>query len=148
MIFENIYIMVPAMSFCIAQLIKFIIEGIRDRRFTLSRLLGFGGMPSGHSALTLSLTTLTLLLNGAKSVEFGICFILTCIVLADAIGVRLETSRQAIAINELVEEMNETENKVNIRKLKEKVGHKPIEVIAGGILGVIISIIAVQLNIF
>lgn len=135
----NVFIIVPFIAFSMAQIIKFVIESIKDRKIRLNRLFGFGGMPSGHSALTVSLTTLTIVLKGVNSFEFAISLLFTLIVLADAMGVRFETGRQAIVINDVIEELIESGEDIKRVNLKEKVGHKPIEVFAGAILGILVA---------
>ena len=135
MIFDNYYIMVPLIAWAIAQAIKVTLESLKEKRFKFSRFFGNGGMPSGHAAIVSSLSVVTLMERGVTSIEFGIVTIFSLIILADAIGVRYETGKQAKAINDLVEDLNENKIDVEIRQLKEQVGHRPIEVLAGTILG-------------
>lgn len=126
-----------------AQLIKMLIEIFYIKKFNFSRLVGSGGMPSSHSATVCSALATSASLYGFNSFEFAICFLLSCIVLYDAVGVRRETGKQAKLLNMLLnddfftfkngEEFNE--------KLKELVGHTPIQVFCGSVLGIIIGVL-------
>lgn len=146
MIFENYYIMVPIIAWLIAQTLKVIIESIKEKKFKFSRIIGNGGMPSGHAAIVSSLAVVTLMNDGVLSSNFGIVAVFALIILADAIGVRYETGKQAKAINEIVEDLNENDIEVEIRQLKEQVGHRPTEVLAGTILGIVVAYVIVGLK--
>lgn len=136
-----------------AQVIKAILHAILNKSFSLERLFGDGGMPSGHSATVSAMAMMSLLHYGVGSFEFAISTMLAIIVMHDAMGVRLETGKQAEVINELtvlieeiVDDFNNEETwekkfqKVfSEDKLKEYVGHTPIQVIAGCILGLTIG---------
>ena len=95
-------------------------------------------MHSGHSATVTSLATLSALTYGTDSFQFAVTAILAIIVCHDAMGVRLETGKQAVAINELLEVFALIHpNKISEANLKEFVGHTPIQVIAGILLGIV-----------
>lgn len=99
--------------------------------------MGSGGMPSSHSATVCSLTTATLLKYGASSFEFAVSFVLSMTVIYDAIGVRRETGKQAKLLSSiLLENLLKLSAKVLQEKLKEYVGHTPLQVLAGAILGI------------
>lgn len=120
-----------------AQLIKTIIHAIVTKSIDFTRLIGDGGMPSGHSATVSSLATAAALVYGLGSFEFAMAFIFAIVVCKDAMGVRLETGRQAVIINDIVEAFNSlASEKLPEAKLKEFVGHTPLQVIAGILLGV------------
>ena len=98
---------------------------------------GSGGMPSSHSTLVVSLVTLIGLNYGTKSTYFAISLILSLVVLYDAMGIRYETGKQAEVINKITK-------KIKIKdytSLKEKIGHKPIEVFGGIITGIVMATI-------
>ena len=99
--------------------------------------MGSGGMPSSHSATVCGLTTAALLKYGTGSFEFAVSFVLSMIVMYDAIGVRRETGKQAKLLNSI---LSENPLKLNAEvlqeKLKEYVGHTPLQVLAGAILGI------------
>lgn len=123
-------------SWAIAQVIKVIIHALIYKKLDIGRLFGDGGMPSGHSATVVSLATVSALMYGFGSFQFAVTAILAIIVCHDATGVRQETGKQAVVINELVRafEALTTDDLVET-KLKEFVGHTPIQVLAGSLLG-------------
>lgn len=128
------------MGWLTAQVLKVIIYAIINREFKLERVVGSGGMPSSHSATVCALVTATILQYGTSSFEFAIAGVFAIIVMYDARGVRLETGKQAEAINQLFELL--TDQKVEpVVKLKELVGHTPLQVLVGGILGVIVALL-------
>ena len=136
-----------------AQVIKTILYAILNKEFRLERLFGDGGMPSGHSATVSAMVMMALLHYGVGSFEFAITTMLAIIVMHDAMGVRLETGRQAEVINELTALFEEVVDEFNAEetlekkfqkvfseeKLKEYVGHTPIQVIAGCLLGLLVG---------
>ena len=139
---EYIYLLVPFTSLISAQIIKFIIESIKNKKLMWGRLFnGSAGMPSSHTSFSFSLTVLLLLTQGAISPLFAISLIFSFIVAYDSMGVRLESGKQAEAINVIVDEMFSRKAKVTIARLKEQIGHKPLEVLVGMLLGTIVSIV-------
>lgn len=140
--FTNPFSLTALSSWFAAQVIKTIIHLIIHRKLDLKRLFGDGGMPSGHSATVTSLAVIIGLVCGFSSAEFAISSILAIIVCHDATGVRLETEKQAFLLNELVKAFDVLhEEKLPEVKLKEFVGHTPIQVLAGIILGLVNAII-------
>ena len=151
---ENGILLAGITGWASAQVLKAILYAILNKEFRLERLFGDGGMPSGHSATVSAMAMMALLHYGVGSFEFAISTMLAIIVMHDAMGVRLETGRQAEVINELTalfeEIMDEFSNKEDTlekkfqkvfseEKLKEYVGHTPIQVIAGCLLGLLIG---------
>ena len=127
---SNPFLLIGLSSWFWAQLIKTIIHAIVTKSIDFTRLIGDGGMPSGHS-------TAAALVYGLGSFEFAMAFIFAIVVCKDAMGVRLETGRQAVIINDIVEAFNSlASEKLPEAKLKEFVGHTPLQVIAGILLGV------------
>ncbi|HAE44792.1 MAG TPA: hypothetical protein DCG37_04250 [Lachnospiraceae bacterium] len=125
-----------------AQILKTIIYAIVNRKVDLSRLVGDGGMPSAHSSTVVSLTVAIAFECGLSSPIFALSAIFAFITMHDASGVRLETGKQAKAINDifvlladLVEDIKTPE-----QKLKEFVGHTKLQVIMGGLLGFIVTL--------
>lgn len=138
----NPFILTGVSSWFYAQILKTIIHLIINKKLDVTRMVGDGGMPSGHSATVTSMALLIGLVCGAGSVEFAIALILAIIVCHDATGVRRETEKQAYIINELVKAFEElSEDKLPEIKLKQFVGHTPIQVLAGITLGVTNAII-------
>lgn len=133
----NPFLLAGLSGWFFAQVIKTILYAIINKKFALNRLFGDGGMPSGHSATVTSTALLIGLVQGFGSVGFAVSFILAVIVCHDATGVRLETEKQAYLINELVKAFSElSEDKLPEVKLKQFVGHTPVQVLAGILLGV------------
>lgn len=127
----NPFLITGVSSWLIAQIIKVIIHAIANKKFDIQRLFGDGGMPSGHSA------TVSSLIYGTGSFQFAISAILAIVVCHDAMGVRRETGKQAVVINELVKAFSVlTSEELPEVKLKEFVGHTPVQVLAGIIVGV------------
>ena len=124
-----------------AQVAKAIVYAILNKDFSIERLFGDGGMPSGHSATVSAMAMMSLLHYGIGSFEFAISTMLAIIVMHDARGVRLETGKQAKVINEMMElfQNRDYEHAFSEEKLKEFVGHTPLQVVAGCILGLIIG---------
>ena len=128
----------------ISQFLKIIIYTIINREFVLERLFGDGGMPSSHSATVTSVAIASGRVCGWDSPVFAIAVIVAIIVIHDAMGVRLETGKQAKAINEIIEHLL-TSDEVDLtpdKVLKEFVGHTPLQVAAGFLLGVLAAVTA------
>ena len=133
----NPFLITSIASWGIAQVIKLIIHTIIYKKLDWERLVGDGGMPSGHSATVASLAVMCALVCGPGSVEFAITAILAIIVCHDATGVRRETGKQAVVINELIKAFKDLEtDELPEVKLKEFVGHTPVQVMAGILIGI------------
>ena len=134
---SNPWLICPVSSWLVAQVLKVMINAIINKKLDWERLVGDGGMPSGHSATVSSLAMFALLRSGPGSFEFAVCAILAIIVCHDAMGVRFETGKQAQAINEIIRTV-EVLSKQDLPevKLKELVGHTPIQVLAGITIGI------------
>ena len=137
-LFTNPFLITSTMAWLVAQVLKVIINAFIQRKLDWERLFGDGGMPSGHSATVSSLATITGLLCGLRSYEFGISAILAIIVCHDAMGVRREAGRHAKVLNELQKAFEELMNEdLPDVALKEFVGHTPIQVCAGILIGIL-----------
>ncbi len=124
------------------QVIKTLIHWAIYKKFDIKRMFGDGGMPSCHSATVTSLATITAMNFGLASFEFGMATILAIVVCHDAMGVRLETGKQAVVLNEIIKAFDElSAEKLPEVKLKEFVGHTPIQVLAGIVLGFCMALI-------
>lgn len=135
-------------AWLIAQILKTLIDFRVYRSFHPERLVGSGGMPSSHSSTVCALATSSFLCYGAASFEFSISFILAMVVMYDAAGVRLETGKQAVVLNALLRENPFAwKGEILEQKLKEFVGHTPLQVVAGALLGIIIAAV-VHFNFF
>ncbi|MDY4582951.1 MAG: divergent PAP2 family protein [Candidatus Faecousia sp.] len=135
---SNPFLLTAVSSWLIAQVLKTVINAVVQKKFSLERLLGDGGMPSGHSATVTSLAAMSALTYGTGSFQFAVTTVLAIVVCHDAMGVRQETGKQAVMINEIVRSFRIlSEENLQEVKLKEFVGHTPVQVIAGVLLGVI-----------
>ena len=137
-LFSNPFLITSTLAWLVAQALKVIINAFINRKLDWERLFGDGGMPSGHSATVSSLATISGLLCGLRSYEFGISAILAIIVCHDAMGVRREAGRHAKVLNELHKAFEELMNQdLPDVALKEFVGHTPIQVCAGILIGIL-----------
>lgn len=133
----NPFLITGISAWLIAQVLKVIIHAIIYKKFDIARLFGDGGMPSGHSATVSALAAICGLVYGTHCFEFALSVLLAIIVCHDAMGVRLETGKQAVILNEIIESFNVlTTKELPEVKLKEFVGHTPIQVMSGILIGV------------
>ena len=138
----NRFFIVSVSSWFVAQFLKTVIYALENKKWDWSRLFGDGGMPSGHSATVSSLAIMSALTFGFDSFQFAVTAILAIIVCHDAMGVRLETGKQAVKINEILEAFELlAPDKISEANLKEFVGHTPIQVMAGILLGIANAIV-------
>ena len=131
-----------ALGWMVAQVLKTRIHMILTKQFVAERMVGSGGMPSSHSATVCALATATGMECGAGSPEFAITIMLAIIVMYDAMGVRRETGKQGRVLNEMLEIFTNMGKEISPEKrLKEFVGHTPLQVLMGAILGIAIAVI-------
>ena len=128
------------LAWFIAQVLKIPTCLITEKRLDWKRILGSGGMPSSHTSFVVSLTIMVGAVEGFGSALFAVSFTLAAIVMYDATGVRRETGTQAQVINEILRNVFIDGKPISEDNLKELVGHKPVEVAAGFILGVIVAL--------
>ena len=145
-IIGNKIIQTGAIAWVSSQVIKTILHLIVNKKIVWERLIGDGGMPSSHSATVCSLATATAFAYGFGSFEFAIAAILAIIVMYDARGVRRETGKQAVVIKQITEYLEAIQQgtltpEFEEEKLKELVGHTPLQVGMGAILGTLIGIL-------
>lgn len=135
---NNRFLITGVSSWFVAQVLKTIIHAIINKKVVLERLVGDGGMPSCHSATVTSLAVVSAMTYGFDSFQFAVTALLAIIVCHDAMGVRLETGKQAILLNELMEEFRRL-SKAEFSEvvLKEFVGHTMSQVIVGVFIGFI-----------
>lgn len=136
----NKLIGVAVLSWAAAQLIKIILDIIETGKIDLELITSSGGMPSSHSSFVTSLGFGVGFTQGFDSVYFSICFVLAMIVMYDAAGVRRAAGKQAAVLNMLMERFEEKGFKIDV-KLKELLGHTPVEVGAGAILGFVMAVL-------
>ncbi|MGL5513211.1 MAG: divergent PAP2 family protein [Sporomusa sp.] len=135
---KNSILMTAVTAWFTAQVLKIITTYWRYGVFDAGRLLGAGGMPSSHTALVVSLAVGIALKEGLESDLLAIAVILAGIVMYDAAGVRRAAGKQAKVINKLVREMR-VNHKIGDGRLKELLGHTPLEVLGGAVHGTLIA---------
>ena len=135
---NNQILWVAILSWFIAQFLKVVITLLQERRLDLSKFWASGGMPSSHSSFVMALTGSIGQLYGFDSVYFAISMVFSFIVMYDAANVRLEAGKQAVVINQIIKVLENPDLNPEER-LKEILGHTPLQVLAGGILGVVVS---------
>ena len=138
--FGNYMLISAAIGWISAQIIKMLTAFIVKKEFDIKFLFTNGGMPSSHSATVLALCTSAGIYCGVGSPEFAICGVLAIIVMNDAFGVRLEAGKQATVINRITKELFSGKAEFNT-KLKELIGHTPLQVFMGALLGVAVAVI-------
>lgn len=142
LLLQNKILISAVMGWLIAQILKTIIHLYFTKSFSAERLVGSGGMPSSHSSTVCALAASTGMQCGLNSPEFALAVIVAIIVMYDALGVRRETGIQAVIINEMMDFFKGMDKKFSREdKLKELVGHTPLQVLMGAILGIIIAIV-------
>lgn len=140
------YVLVTAViSSLLAQFTKVILNLIILGKFIPERLWGAGGMPSAHSATVCALLVATGRYCGTGATEFALALVLAIIVMYDAMGVRRETGEQAKILNRMLSEWMDRESDampfLGDKKLKEMVGHTPIQVLTGAIFGIAVGLL-------
>ena len=140
---DNRILVASFIAWVIAQLTKTVYELIRYRKLQLSRMVSAGGMPSSHSALVTGLATATGRVAGIESAAFAISLVLAAIVMYDAAGVRRAVSLQARILNQMIDEAFQGKPFAD-KRLRELIGHTPIQVIFGGLLGVVVALITTR----
>jgi len=133
------YVVIPLIAWAIAQSLKVVTDSLRHRRVDLAQLGSSGGMPSSHTAMVLSLTTLIGRKVGVGSPEFAISAIFSAVVMYDATGVRRAVGQQARILNRIVDDLL-TQQGLNEDRLRELIGHTPFEVYAGAALGIVVAL--------
>ena len=146
-IFTNPLIMVPVISWLTAQVIKVILNAALTKHFSIERLFGDGGMPSGHSATVIAFAVMCGWTFGFSGFQFAVAGIFAIVVMHDAVGVRREAGKQAKSIKQIAEIINGMilgkNEEIRTEKLKEFVGHTPLQVVFGALLGALIAIVSI-----
>ena len=141
-IIDNQVLVVALLACVSAQGLKVVVELARSQTLNFRVMLESGGMPSSHSALVTALATGIGQVVGWDSIEFAMATIFAVIVMYDAAGVRQAAGKQAQVINQIVAEFFQDGHSFGDEKLKELLGHTPIQVLMGGIVGVAIAFVA------
>lgn len=136
---RNRIFVATASAWLVAQLLKVLIGVLKDKRFDFKWLISSGGMPSSHAALSMCLTTSIGIYYGFDSGLFAMSLGFAVITMFDAQGVRFHSGKQAQALNRILEDIYAHKG-IQQAPLKQLIGHTPIEVIVGGILGILIAV--------
>ena len=139
--FSNSVLWTAAIAWAIAQGIKILLTLINEKRFDFTRITGTGGMPSSHSAFTVALAVSIGIGEGFNSAMFAVSAAFAIVVMYDATGIRRSAGQQAVILNRIVEKIGKEDITETGKKLKELLGHTPIQVFAGAILGVAVAIV-------
>jgi len=134
----NRVLMTTFSAWVIAQAMKVFIGLIRQKRIDFRWFIGSGGMPSSHAAGATCLATSVGLVQGFESVYFALAASFAIVVMFDAQGVRRSTGRQARILNKITDDIY-WQGKIKETRLRELIGHTPVEVFIGGILGIVIA---------
>jgi acid phosphatase family membrane protein YuiD len=134
------FLLAPLVAWTIAQVAKVLLTSYRQRRLNLRVLAETGGMPSSHSAIVMGLTAAIGKYSGVGSAAFAIALIFTFVVMYDAAGLRRAAGRQAEVLNRLVEDLVHMRG-VQEQRLRELLGHTPLEVIVGAAIGLVVGIL-------
>ena len=138
----NNQVLIPTVSaWLIAQGIKVTIGVLREKRFDFRWFVGTGGMPSSHASGASCLATIIGLVYGFDTVYFALAASFAIVVMFDAQGVRRATGKQARILNRITEDIY-WQGRINEDRLRELVGHTPVEVIVGMFLGVFIAFLS------
>ncbi len=142
---EYNYILVSScLAWFLAQIIKTVFIMIKEKKFVFERIYGPGGMPSGHSAMVCSAVTAVGREYGTGGFPFAITLMFALVVMYDAVGVRREAgnhARELNAIRKVLKYESTDDNQKAKKELKEVLGHTPLQVVCGGIMGVAMAFI-------
>jgi acid phosphatase family membrane protein YuiD len=136
------YFVYPIISFCLAQGTKILIKALNKKKLVWRDLVAYSDMPSGHTATVVSLSTIMFLSQGLRSPEFALAFVFMMIVITDAIGLRNYLGQHGKTLNVLVKDLKEDDYLDNsYPKQLERIGHTPMQVLIGAVLGFLVSFI-------
>lgn len=145
----NPMLVIPIVAWFIAQISKTILHACINRKVVFERMVGGGGMPSAHSATVCSFCTTCFFIYGPSSFEFAMSVVFALVTMYDAMGVRRETGRQGEVLNDLIEMFKLMGKDVGPDKaLKELIGHSPLQVAVGALLGILVATVMFNVGIF
>ena len=139
--FGNPVLILSALSWVLAQLIKGTVQRIVEGTFSIEQFLASGGMPSSHSALVTCCAVTMGMLYGFDSGLFAIAALFAIVVMYDAANIRWQAGKHAKVLNALLARCEEEDGVPSEGRLKELLGHTPIQVLAGAVLGVAIGLL-------
>jgi uncharacterized protein len=138
--FENRILLTAIAACLLAQGAKVLVELVQYRRLNFKVMAESGGMPSSHSSLVTALAVGVGAVRGWGSVEFAIATVFAIIVMYDAAGVRQASGKQAQLLNQVINELFQGDHHLTDQRVKELLGHTPLQVLVGGIMGGAIAI--------
>ncbi len=138
---RNRALIASVLAWLVAQLVKTLITLFRNRKLDLGLMVSPGGMPSAHSALVTALATAVARVNGIQSTVFAVAAVFAGVVMYDAAGVRLAVSQQAQILNRMIDDFFHARG-FDQHRLRELVGHTPVQVLIGALLGCLLGIVA------
>ncbi len=138
LVLSNRAIGLPVLAWMIAQITKFVVNALIKRDIDFRKLVSTGGMPSSHSAITVCLATIMGMDYGFDSGVFSLSVIFALIVMTDAAGVRRAAGKQAEVLNKLIHHSPVVRLD---KELKELLGHTPVQVFAGAVLGIAVALL-------
>lgn len=127
------YLITPFLAWLVAGCLKFLINSIKAKRLAFG-LIGYGGLPSNHSAIVSSMAALIAFKEGINTPAFGVALTLAFIVMLDANSLRRAVGKHAVIINKLAKE------DPDYQQLRERMGHSKVEILAGIIIGIFVAI--------
>lgn len=139
---ENRILITTLVAWAISCVLKGLIYIVANKEFKVNRFFGSGGMPSSHSATVVSLAVITGLAEGFDTAYFALSFVLALVVMYDASGIRRAAGQHARFINMLMDAIMAQDPEEKQTKLKEILGHTPLEVFAGAALGITVAVIS------
>lgn len=132
----NLILSLSVLAWALAQVLKLVVVLITERRWDWEHILSSGGMPSSHSATVCACASSVAYLHGFGSTYFALAAVLAVVVMYDAFNVRRETGEQAKILNYMMDHWNQMEpGEIFDKALKELVGHTPLQVLMGALLG-------------
>jgi uncharacterized protein len=137
-VFDNKVLFITLTVWAIAQGIKVFLGVIRERRFNFKWFIGTGGMPSSHAAGATALATTCGLHMGFDSVVFALAVVFALVTMFDAQGVRRSAGQQAAILNQILDDMY-WKGRIETERLMELIGHTPLQVIIGAVLGLVLA---------
>lgn len=146
-IIHNRILVCSILAWAIAQVLKAFIYSVKNKTFEWKRLFGDGGMPSGHSSFVSALAVATAMSFGFDSYQFALSAAFAIVVMHDAMSVRLESGKQAHAINQILDVLKSDSPIQNLARLdslevlKELLGHTPLQVVNGSLQGIVVALL-------
>jgi hypothetical protein len=141
------YLITPFLAWLVAGVAKFLINSVRAKQWAFG-LIGYGGMPSNHSAIVASMAALIAFKEGVEHPAFGVALALAFIVMLDASSLRRQVGKHAKAINTMMlyrahitqtTQATQATQSTLLPMLRERMGHTPLEILGGVVTGVSVA---------